>query len=1019
MPFFAPDIFDPAIFDVGAWMSGAGFVTGRQRRLKLKGTITGTAIKIELFNAGLGPTDGVYYTGANVRVDFGRDPATWLGYIRATGVYRDGPTGPYHELWEEDLSASPPKLATDIGIKVEAVGSLFGGSTLVYGAWVALAGTGVYTVPFDTGTYEMYVDVEECYEVYGFDPPDVDDFGYPTWGGGAQRDGLTARGLRRFERTRIGGAWSLTCTCNGVTASLSGVVNANYEVGQFGGAEATRGYHSLRQMRIRTFSENWGGYVTVSVDPTEWFGAVFPVRYEQFWTQNGGTVSYAAEGVSAGLTTTNGGGYGGISDLYGYGYCHLAAPTTYDLDVRLRSWGGAYPGSLHYLWFHKKDDSVLVPCSPNGLDSVSQHWYEASCRLFLQQFPGVGAFQKAPVKGWLTDGSLRNAQDDHRDWRTFFRTYRWNAVNLSQASASNLDNGSSTSGWTAGANTTVSTVGGAIRLAIAGGTGSATRAFSPKAILEGYRYLRVRIRSTVAGSKAWTLTTGGRTWNRTTNAVAGTYDNVDLDLCGADSISGGPFEQDTRWPETSSTDATPFAADGMWGPTRVSDMVFGALVSGETYEIDSIDLVRLDGSTVSLLPAFLKWFDRYENDDNQQVKDLAYLYSDGRLFDEWGQRKTLTPEAYPHRTIAELATAIGLYTGWTATTLSGFDSYHGSGLEAEHLGGAGGTYDGSAWTYWVDRSVGASTLTIKATSLFDEIESYPGAGDWNLAAYGGAGTNAATPLSVAKNIRSVAQGIVLDSSAKTPLPNEDVVVYPDGLPNQTVSQGVTGARGAYGTAGPEYGRGNKDLTTELRIAEPFPNDTDTWASRWPSRTSFLGGAQAAGGPHITEYPAGPYLFVVWAQGGNVRIRRFDYRGNDDERLVGAGASPQVAVSARGRVLVAYQDGANVKLVESSSMGDTWGAALTIAAGTNPALATCKRTGYEYIALHNGAAFVLYRRDSAQSGSFASVGSIVTVAAGACGIEVAPDPAGRLVFVYSDGADVKRLYSSDYGATWNT
>jgi hypothetical protein len=383
-----------------------------------------------------------------------------------------------------------------------------------------------------------------------------------------------------------------------------------------------------------------------------------------------------------------------------------------------------------------------------------------------------------PVFTFVKRASLALMGEDVRDWRSLIHGSTWNTCLLSHAGTLVVEDGASASDWTPGANTTVSASGGAIRLVVAGGTGLATWSGSQNA--EGYRFLRVRIRSTVGSSRAFRVSLGSKAWEGVTGA-AGSWVDFDMDLCNPGNRTLDVDGKSSRYPLTGFGGAP--VDSQMWGVSVISSLVFGNLADGETYEVDAISLRRASWAKASWLPAFTPWTLAWVSPSDEVFHKSGWWSDvDGRVTDACPTFKVV-PNAgatyYRPYTILEMIAGMNATGGYTCTALAMTDSYYNGSRDGFLLGGAGATVntETGTWTEWLDRDA-SGTLTVPAQALWDCIAAVPplwGRSGWQGGSFPGAGASyadRAVPVCVQKVLRAHAWGLVLEDAV--PRPGEPV-----------------------------------------------------------------------------------------------------------------------------------------------------------------------------------------------------------------------------------------------------
>lgn len=125
---------------------------------------------------------------------------------------------------------------------------------------------------------------------------------------------------------------------------------------------------------------------------------------------------------------------------------------------------------------------------------------------------------------------------------------------------------------------------------------------------------------------------------------------------------------------------------------------------------------------------------------------------------------------------------------------------------------------------------------------------------------------------------------------------------------------------------------------------------------------------------------------------------------------------QVAWRPEGTAVIAYLQGGEVKRIQSRDWGETWSTPEMIATGEGVAIATDWHSGIEYLAVHNGTAWVCYRSVDGQT--FMEAGTIVVAPVARAGLEVHPGVERPLVWIGDVGSGQIAKYTSlDRGESW--
>jgi hypothetical protein len=738
------------------------------------------------------------------------------------------------------------------------------------------------------GSYEVWLDVEEWVDILTLDEWDagaVDTDGFPYEPlesainagrfefdfGSAYPDGIAGRYCRFYEKAQVGGEAGATIT-NGrpaphtATATIVETITTTWEVDRL----------AVWTLANQT-SQDSGTRTGVCVTEITYDDLSFPA-----YTTTGSApkqVTNTANGNDLSVTCVAGPMETATGSLTAIG----EPDTVYKLRGRSRRWTDSYPSTLQ-AWalstlYAGGPDINLTTINLNDSDqTITQKRYTIGSTVNGVLQSGIGADEKTPIRVWLKPSSLTNAGEDTRDWRLMILGRRFNSFTLAHASNVQLYDGSSTTDWTAGANTTQSIVSGALRLAIAGGAGSTT--WTPTQIVsEGYRYLRLRIRSTVNANQPFTVGIAGETWDAQTGG-AGTYVDVDIDLACATSEVDDVEEKDSRFP-IDNPGGNPDATDPQdqyklgWGVDFIDSIALTGLVDGETYEIDYIRLERKVDSSFRLLAPFAKLGSGWTSpSDTTTLTPFLFLRSDGRESD-WPHLAFVNvntgTDYYRWFSITEGISFANYVTGWTATAAGSFpDTYHTNGLEFLHAGAGGMTwnYASELWTDWVQVDV-SGTITIEAQAMFDVVSSYPGAGRgvWDGSAYDP--LKPETPLAFGKLFRARSEGIVFEDDAEPY--NDATIVQYETTGGATTGTDQTDTIGRYET-GTDYAKGNRDITTELRQGtSPFLSANRVLVNRERDRTSFRQAPSTAEPPLAYDVSRSLRHARAYVRDGTLRI----------------------------------------------------------------------------------------------------------------------------------------------------
>lgn len=818
-----------------------------------------------------------------------------------------------------------------------------------------------------SGSWSVSADVEECYEVVGLNPDLVDAEGYPTFGGAAMRDGPVARGIRFFERLRVGGSITATISSGSLTATATSTITvANRREAGYGLSLGVSG-GCINEIRSYSIS---GGSVQGG-----WGGGV----YSQTETAGVGGKADATVSESAGALSC-------VLDLDAHNvvpcndYSAVGAvgatcdrPQVYELSGRALRWTDTYDGVLSA---HVKE---TISTGSNYDSNASGQWagptithgaWSASSTLMgVAQPSASGGRAYGSMRIYLTSASLSARGEDARDWRLLIAGKPYPALSVSHA---------------------------------------ATTTLVPPMVAEGYRYLRVQHRSVGSSGQSWTLGIGGKTWALTTGGD-GAWVTTDLDLCRPSNASATVDAKESRYP-LDGVGGRPVDSD-YWGVSYVPALTItkpAEVVVGTTALVRQGSAARL-----SWVPALTPWMSAWTSPaDETYHRPHGWSEVDGRVADIPAAFRVdpIGPtDSVSHQTIDQSRSRLAALGGWSASLYGSWpDDYHTGARDAWWLGGGGHVWRGypsGAWHSEIDHEVDGAT-TVWASGLWDEVTGYPGIGDaWERADYPTT-TGLALPIRWSKILRGQAWGLALVDSATAELRRDS-----DGANR---GAGAADARRFWRTGAP-YGQGEVPHRVVVGDAE-----TAAFTVHNRMRHRRVLGLAAGAAWHLSSDGRRGWVYGAESVPDvGVRARRFSWRGGDDHTVLAVddplATRAQIGVAPAGYVRLVWEKSNEVRSSRSYDHGQTWESSALIASGTNPAFAVDDRHHIEYVALHNGTAWRCWRKIGAAAWS--DVGLIATVDAGTAGLEVSPDPARRLVFVLSVAGSTRRWVSSNWGANW--
>lgn len=752
-----------------------------------------------------------------------------------------------------------------------------------------------------SGVVTVTCEVEEWFEVVS-PLPESDTHGFPNYGGAAQAHGLTSRGVRFFEKLKPETTFSASFDGMAAVAWSGAVTTAISDaVGEIGYSVYRSGeVYAKNMVGLMSCPVDFGGEAVTAPYSVELGGSSFDATtgFELADDRSASEIGYASGGVSA------------------------TPLLEIDFGAALFSGSGAYPDSLVLeVQARAGEASRFLTLNPAGGDTWTQSAWSASATLRETAVSPGGSDTFRAVRGWLTSASLSSAGDDTRDWRMLIRGRAWSALSLGHLAETVLDDGSSAGPWTAGGGAVVSSVDGVLTVVVSGGVGSLSRSLIPAVASEGYRFLKVRVRSLSENGQPIVVAIGGKSWTVMTGG-AGVWVDRWIDLCRPDGISDVLDTKDSRHP---------LLADGSvddsvyWGVSVLDGLTVSGLADGEIYEFDSFTLARKSRARGSFLSSFLGWRS-WQAGSGDQVNQGFWSEVDGRVSD--GYDLELSGGSYSWPNLAELSSSFAGFGGWTSNVLADIgDGYHGSGLEGLLAFGSGALWDGADWQIGVEVDL-SSSVDVLAQALWDEVSLYPGCGEVFDA---GGDYGVPTKLRAATHLRGMAWGLLFGGGS--------VELREEGGADR--GSGTADALVSYRTGSP-YGRGH--VNHEAVVAS-------SWASsglfevhnRAFHRRCFVE-ATSIGRVSMDWNLSGMHVRATLDSSGTVRV------GTKDNALMSGFLDFDAGFTADGvsvrwdlgreRLWLLTTEEGVVKERFSDDLGETWSMATTLATGSLkwPALA---------------------------------------------------------------------------------
>lgn len=756
-----------------------------------------------------------------------------------------------------------------------------------------------------------------------------DSKGFPSYGGTAVPDATTGVLCKQYLRARVGGSLVVTANIGGASATASDTITAgntfDVEV-----PECVMGGNCSSDNTTNTLgmTVTWQGSATVG-------GAGYSAS-------NGG----ASATIDSGISLSTGDGDSASADFSG------APERAFSLSWETRKFNEAYTGSLTAYHELKSGTVTSTTFTGSGAVSGSQKQYTVSVNL-NGSAGSASAAEYCDVGVWLGTASLVANNEVAAMWRMMQRGRAYDAVTIAHGTAFQHAHSAGT----------------------AIGPADLSKSLSPPIYLQTYRYLRLRVKASSAGS-AFTVKIGTKQWTRDylgTSLTAGTsFGYVIIDLCSPTNKTATEDTTDTIWP-------TPTTDGDYWGVTTLGTLEFTGLTAGVTYELDTngIELWRIQptsgaATTVEFLPAYPGWVQGAAAVISADTTSTTYYrrfvlgVTNGRhsleLADFYKVEvvSTLggTNITYTQRAISDFkadieATESGtaIWPGWTVSYASGVNTADGSAntdispnwlnknRPMTWLWGAGALYSGSAWSYGMQVDCGSVGGTaVKAQELYDRVRWIANTGD-TFQHNGTAGTAGAIDLRAAAFLRAGAHGIAY-GTAGTAKPDWTVSLleYPGATSYGTA---VTNNQGKYVTGVPYApGQVSGQVTSQGYSGTAVITLGPRKRSRAVIKIGDVGGEWIA----LAVTPAQRW-YRVYKKNGTLwfgaATNNLATQWNDADTGM-AGYRPKIAVSPgkKPRVWMAYETASGGPIVSryTEDEGASWTLAGTVAtSGKWPAI----------------------------------------------------------------------------------
>lgn len=790
--------------------------------------------------------------------------------------------------------------------------------------------------------------VRTYFEIYFLNEGVAGANGDPNYGGVASNDvNPRAIGIRFYEVALAGAVASCSVTVTGPAASASTscstTLTSPVVVSTYGASAKV----------LATVINNTTGAQSTSAS-IEFSGGN--------WEDMGpGTTltdsdSYMSCSIAGGLLTANvtAPAYGGSGPTQRFGGAQLGGEPnrTYKVLGHLYALDKNYPDSLTLaISGSPAGEPQSVVLNPSGNATFRQRTFTAkSIRDNLSEITLGSAADWERIRTWLTNASLLAAGEDPRDWVTMFADSAYNALQLAHDETTGLPDPVEASGvWSHDF----------------GGT---------PGNWEGYRYLRVRMKTDTIGEKVRLRVSAdpSKTYEVTTTSTALT--DYDIDLCRplAPNPETVPELWDSRYPLRN--DGLPHRDPATWGVGRVRSY---SLSGGTNLTVDAVTLARKESAVHDPMVAFLDW-ETTQNAESYaagggvgsvpivQGSRGVVVTTDGRrsIIEPCSTRQLMSDGSgglmwvYGGRTARDLMATFNACPGFSAsdspyTPSDGWKALDGS--EGANLINGGPIYyagwsgfhhgGGILWSGQVPDNVLGTVLTastpVQYQPRYHEVIGYPAMGD----VWGDDGGSYDTPtnLRVGKILRAAADGLSYESTDPIELYDDvpalrssttrDVILrYRQGdLPygkaqhDHTVECGPLAGQ-FLGEWDPDQGLGEADATQERFNARRWHRAVFL-AKQAQSAISYDVGRPSA--RHLRAYVTAG--LVVISRAGNDLVWTEELTAIDAETLC-----LRIEHGSQGQALwLAVGYAGNVLLYRSWDEGRNWSLMATIASGEHP------------------------------------------------------------------------------------
>ena len=806
-----------------------------------------------------------------------------------------------------------------------------------------------------TGSWSLSAECELCEEW----DTDTIPSGTGSDATGYNPDPPHDRYRRVFWRTKSGGAWSVSCSINAASASVSGTFASATELpypdtGSASAAATAEGSNTTSESGTASTECN---YRTATITT----GA----------SATSGGASASATGTTASATAATDGDGGSYSSAS----WTAAVPFAWSLDAQLRAMEAAYPDSI-ILRREGHGTTVDTSAVTTGAYSTSDTDRYETCTASATSESNVTVTDTdgipstfGPISLSIKSSSASANQEPTTDLRILMHAREMAGITLSYPASVNV---------TAG---TDSSLGGS-----PWGRTRSWAAVGPGWVgMMGWRYLSVPVTTASGtGSQSATVRIGSKTWTQdytgatlTTGTSGGAAVTWVIDLCSPDS-STATDDTDTTYPYNGDWDVSGGDEDDYY---RTGEGVYSGIMRAVSLSVEvgasasltlgTFTLTRTDtnDALVTVLPPHVAWVEARpsrvvsEADTTTEyfARQTFVVPTEARLLSlewtdtDWNRTTggtsgvvTHTVTRHPLTWLQDRINNNGLSLGWSVTmdapavAGSGVAVWYNRAREVHDLLGGGYwfepfsvSYPTGRWRSGIDFvAVGKPGGVLTSYGLKHQCRYYrllacPGdVGDIDF--HLSTDTTGATPLKASKILRCQGEGMSLDTSGVAS--SGDTVEL-----TQTTSRGTgTTDTYGYGQTGSDYGFGaGGDVTVTLG------GQSGSYPARARKRLHFRAKPVTDSGSGLC-LALSPSLRLArsYVSGGTLWIGfatlPHGFGWSDADTGVSTTAA---AIAYRSQVLVVdYADSGAIKRMETTTEGSSFGVATTIfSTGKNPAL----------------------------------------------------------------------------------